>query len=108
MNRYQEALEKICNRVLCGGECLGDKPCSLLEPIQEAIDKANKYDEKETPKKVKVFKENDKVVGKIESYRCPTCSYHELFIKFTDINMVGKYKSNYCEVCGQKLDWSDE
>lgn len=45
MNRYQESLERICNRMLCGGDCLGDKPCSLVEPIQELIDKANKYDE---------------------------------------------------------------
>lgn len=39
MNKYREALKKICNKMLCGGECcVGEGVCSLLEPIQELID----------------------------------------------------------------------
>lgn len=39
MDKYKETLEKLCNKLLCGGECsVGGKPCSLLEPIQELVD----------------------------------------------------------------------
>ena len=129
MNKYQESLNKI--------KCMGDKDLwnerhlEWADTLQELIDKynelkslleeydidesnirkmlmiANIYKEKATPKKVTEVEENDKVVGRIISYNCPKCE-HGLFHKFPDINKVAKYKSNYCEVCGQALDWSRE
>lgn len=90
MNKYQEALERICNNLICGGECaVGGKPCSLLEPIQELVDK-------ETPKKVIKF--TSEITNSEEAltfYTCPKC---RMLLS----------NDNYCPKCGQKLDWSDE
>lgn len=85
MNKYQEALERICNNLLCGGECVvGGKPCSLLEPIQELVDKA-------TPKKtIKEEFEDDRY--NMYKHYCPTCKYAWV----CDV-------PNYCPECGQRL-----
>lgn len=43
---YAAIIDKLCNKMLCGGECLvGEGKCELLETIREAIIKAVKYDE---------------------------------------------------------------
>lgn len=90
MNKYQKALERICNNLLCGGECaVGCKPCSLLEPIQELVEKA-------TPMKpiTKVVKGS---YDPVYFHYCPVCNFFS----------VEKDYANFCPGCGQKLDWSD-
>jgi rubrerythrin len=97
MNKYQEALDSVRKEVKATFfDELGkqwwttnrdyDYRCNLL---QEAIDKANKYDEKETPKK-SVFDADIKC-----GWFCPKCDYR----------LNTKY-INYCPDCGQKLDGS--
>lgn len=77
------------------------------EKLQELYNFINKLLDKATPKKPIEIEEKDIVAGKIIIYNCPSCN-HGLFVKFIEINRVAKYKSNYCEVCGQALDWSEE
>ena len=53
--------------------------------LQETIDKANKYDEKETPLKVITFIDSSDLM-------CNKC--HNLM----------KIKTNYCDNCGHRLE----
>ena len=109
MNKYQEEYNLI-------EKLVGDKiyfsnhanfeevkeVTKALNSLQEAIDKANKYDNKETPKKV-----NKEIIGyanlagmpELAIYKktCPICDKELSFEKYT-----------YCPECGQKLDWSDK
>lgn len=66
--------------------------------LKTACEKARKYDDKETSMKPLI--ENDVIicsyVGDDELYLCPKCGSH---LSLTQ---------NYCDRCGQKLDWSDE
>jgi hypothetical protein len=83
MNKYQEALNKICNRMLCGGECsVGKGVCSLLEPLQELVDKA-------TLKKRVFVKATPSISAHDE---CPVCR-----AKVSPIRL-------YCDNCGQRLE----
>lgn len=100
MNKYQEALIYFCNG--CHheyeegnyGQCKRvEGRCGHYKSLKEACDKAEKYDEKETPKKPLRFK--DKFY--ISLPKCPICK---------TIPHTGNQK--YCDECGQKLDWSDE
>lgn len=90
MNKYQEALERICNNLLCGGECaVGGKPCSLLEPIQELVDKA-------TPQTVipKWREGYDPELYSPYALHCPRCDRKLRLDQF--------YK--WCPDCNQKLN----
>jgi predicted SprT family Zn-dependent metalloprotease len=102
MNKEQQSLNELRDLVhseLDGTRMLDEylKHCDIL---QKLVDKA-------TPKKTKEIEENDIVAGKILNFNCPECN-HNLFVVFKDLNRVAKYKSNYCERCGQALDWSEE
>jgi hypothetical protein len=98
MNKYQEALNEIkemhCNIENCDCEKCNMTPfCAYYEcckTLQELVDKANKYDEKETPMKPPL-----------------TWEYAEPKTRCKCSAGVEKYHS-YCWNCGQKLDWSDE
>ena len=57
--------------------------CLRTDVLIEAINKAKKYDDKETAIKIKI---------KNGIYQCPKCDY--LF----------KDDANYCPYCGQKID----
>lgn len=70
---------------------------NLKEEFEKLSDKAKKYDEKETPKKV--FKES------LADALCPIC---HCYINFDMLNDDFKYAPNYCYECGQKLDWEVE
>ncbi len=107
MNKYQEALIYFCNG--CHheyeegnyGQCKRvEGRCGHYKSLKEACDKAEKYDEKETPKKVKAEIMSDYVehhyVQSYEIYVCPVCGLHL------------SPTQNYCDRCSQKLDWSDE
>ncbi len=96
MDEYQNALNKV-RKVYVASEHYDEEDINL---IQELVDK-------ETPKKAKEIEENDIVAGKILIFNCPKCN-HNLFAKFIDLNRVAKYKSNYCECCGQAIKWGDE
>ena len=72
----------------------------IVDEIYKLKDKAKKYDERETPKKVKAEIMSDYVechyVQSYEIYVCPVCGLHL------------SPTQNYCDRCSQKLDWSDE
>lgn len=104
----QEALNKLVKASCpnCDGE--GCKGCSIekicnckakywIDRIQRDIDKAKKYDEKETPKKVIEF--TSEITNSEEAYTFFTC---------TDCRMLLLPNQKYCSHCGQKLDWSDD
>lgn len=79
-------------------ECLkSNKPTSGYVMLQESIDMAIQALEKQIPKKpVKDGK---------WSYKCPCCGGNaetDCGDNFYD------YRLDYCNGCGQKLDWSDE
>lgn len=94
MNKYQEAYKLASN--LTPRDMLDKKVRKAVDLVKEACDKADKYDEKETPKKpIRIA-----IHGLIE-YECPNeCEGKKKW------SFVSKYQ-NYCPNCGQKLDWSD-
>ena len=70
-----------------------------LEPDFEiAVNKAIDAPEKQIPKKVELF-EDENCCGEIR-YRCPSCKHNFSMEEF-------ELAMNYCD-CGQALDWSEE
>lgn len=108
MNNYQNALhflsiDEDCNDTECN-ECSIKKICrkySAIQTLQEAIDKTNKYDEKETPKKYKVEISIDAKI----TFKCPNCC--QILKTFKGVIETVR-PIPYCFNCGQALDWSDE
>lgn len=94
MDKYQEALEKLiycANQTDCDfckfvGGCV--RPDKIALPLQELVCKA-------TPKKPYFLNYGGFKFG---NWKCPVCN---------EIVTLDTY-SNYCKICGQKLDWSDE
>ena len=84
MNKYEEALNNLLGQD--SDYYANDEDVKI---IHEAIRKANKYDEKETPKKPtkEVNEHND------YDYICPNCK--------GNVNRFSKY----CKECGQRIDW---
>lgn len=85
MNKYQEAIA-IRNAYIqteSGTKCLDDYYKESFDTLQELVDK-------ETPKKVKPFPNSFYIKT------CPNCS------------STLETKRNYCDNCGQRLDWGDE
>ncbi len=83
MNKYQEALKKLCGR--CHKDTTEHK-----EVLQELVDKA-------TPKKPVVVLDDDyNEFGEqlIYAEYCPNCS--------EDLTEVG---GAFCHGCGQRIDW---
>ena len=72
------------------------------ETAKEAINKANKYDEKTTPmkpiRKRIYYNCRNGECDKSFIYYCPVCNF----------NSVEKDYANFCPNCGQKLSWDDE
>lgn len=108
MNKYQEEYNLI-------EKLVGDKiyfsnhanfeevkeVTKALNSLQKALKKANKYDDKETPKKYKIKTDKD---GRM-IFVCPNCN--NTLVKFwSEVETIRCIP--YCENCGQKLDWSDE
>ncbi len=97
MNKYQEAILEI-KKMNCNITkdwnceiCTHQKVCAYYLPcktLQEAVDKANKYDEKETTKPKSKKPKGLSI--------CPDCN-NGLYIN-----------QKYCDKCGQALDWGDE
>ena len=66
-------------------------------PYEEAVDKATKAIKQQI--KQKVIYENH---NSFNSCYCPVCK------RFVGLDEVCKYTHNYCDYCGQALDWSDK
>lgn len=65
--------------------------------ITEALDMAIEALEKQVPKRVILgYDEQDSIC-------CPNCKGELMSMYWYD-----HWKCNYCELCGQALDWSDE
>lgn len=96
MNKYQEAYEIIFDDLMPMpklNERNRDWLFRNMDILQEAIDKANKYDDKETPKKVFFLNYGGYKIG---NWHCPVC------------DKIVHRGEDYCINCGQKLVWSDE
>lgn len=83
----QEALEIITNAIQTDG--MTAEQDEALAIVQKAL-------EKQIPKKV-IFGDDEQ-----DSICCPNCKGELLSMDWYD-----HWKCNYCEVCGQALDWSD-
>lgn len=89
--KYSEALNELVKALA------NEKIFIKLETkavLQQAIDKANKYDEKETPAIVKNAGSYNFLKG-----NCPKCN-------FEVINEYAPMK--YCPHCGQRLEFKNE
>ena len=93
MNKYQEAYKIASN--LKPRDLLDKKVREAVDLVKEACDKAEKYDEKETPKEV--FKES------LADALCPIC---HRYINFDCLNDDVKYAPKYCSYCGTALNFS--
>lgn len=104
-NKLIEKLRKLkenvyCTSVYCTsvdsfvtGYCIAiDKAIELA--VQADKIENDKLVEKSIPKKPRVIKVYEDVV----CYECPNCNSR------TPTN----FRKNYCDVCGQKLDWREE
>ena len=81
-------------------ECLkSNKPTSGYVMLRESIDMAIKALEKQIPKKPIVeYKNTNDCITEIE-WKCPICGTN-----YIELAPCGEW----CNYCGQKLDWSDE
>lgn len=102
MNKYLENLKE-CIVIIHHQPCfIGRQKEQIIGTIIKACEKAEKYDEKETPKKVIKLPYKDiygSVWGDSTTHYCNGCPVCK--------NNVG-IDANYCRHCGQKLDWSDK
>lgn len=93
MSKYEEALKEI-DRIPKCLNCKYDCPaCARKEYkkiLKEAVEKAEKWDEKETPKKI------------IDKFQCPNCGG-----SFCPCDSNDECPSAYCPHCGHKLDWPE-
>ena len=94
MNKYQKALGYIVDNFLDDIGVIYGKPNNLetecVMVIQELVDK-------ETPMKPIQLEER--------KYSCPSCAM-AFKLKTLVKNMF--VNNQYCDVCGQALDWSEE
>lgn len=86
----------------------------LMEMAIKALEEVQKYRaigtpeecraavEKQTAKKVVSFEYHNGTIN----YGCPVCK-REIISKINDEWCAGTF-NEYCDRCGQKLDWSDE
>lgn len=93
MNKYQEALDDIKSRQYQDD---WDNLCNVFDEDDEAISTIQKLLDKATPKKLNM--ENMHYIC------CPNCHSDEVEFYDHDHNVV---KLNYCNRCGQALDWSE-
>ena len=89
MNKYKKAFDAFEDRILPVHYYPTKNDWKNIDIVNEACNKAAKYDEKETPKKPtkEVNEHND------YDYICPNCK--------GNVNRFYKY----CRECGQRIDW---
>lgn len=91
-------------------ECINrhcDRDCEKCDIVQNIDDLNSAYDivlqnlDKEIPEKITIFKypNRDHI-----NYGCPMC-HRKIISKIDNVWCCGGF-SNYCDKCGQKLDWS--
>lgn len=89
MNKYQYKFEKIKEYTL-NPECARYATASIRSVLRNYLEVLQELVDKETPKKpIK------KLYG---HYKCPVCD---------NCWDPRDWKSKYCELCGQRLDWSE-
>lgn len=96
MNKYQEVLNKVLN--LTPRDMANKDIQEQFKLLQNALDKAVKWEDKETPKYVDY--EYDGYADGCPVYDiayCPGCG------RYFDVEYEDHYK--YCPDCGQKLNW---
>ena len=74
--------------------------------ITEALDMAAEALERQTPKKVKKKYSGVTIHPCLDynyTYRCPNCNH--LVRKYEEGWAYPQTRNNYCNVCGQALDW---
>jgi len=87
MSKHKEASEYFYKQMELG-LIKNDEQQEVYEMAIEAIEKANKYDEKETPMKVTNIH--------VDEYCCPKCG--------SELNCSDAIvEDNYCSVCGQRI-----
>lgn len=89
---YEEDYEINCRSCRVGSGEVDYSNFEFNYEIKELMDKAEKWDEKETPKKVKLLYSNGRG---IKHYTC-LC------------NAIAEEGERYCWSCGQRLDWRSE
>lgn len=94
MNKYQEAYSYIKHY------CELDDDCVKWPLYQRSIRSLQELVDKETPKKPVIRGLS------VAIHTCPVCD-KELIVTNDEI-VIYKTKTNYCDNCGQRLDWSDE
>lgn len=90
MNKYQEALNRITKTAFKNETLQSDLEC--FYKLQELVNK-------ETPMKPFVSELNDEEMIEVEFQCCDNgyaCEKDRMHVP------------NYCDKCGQKIDWSDE
>lgn len=104
MNKYQEALDRLCENNYFDEK--GNCNCDLIVMdrilMQELVDKA-------TPKKPLKhpsykFSFIDNVFKQQKLYICPTCR-NACLVRIAPNN---RNENRYCYDCGQAIDWGDE
>ena len=103
MNKYLENLRDFVANIHCEGHILSKaQKKQAIDTIIEACEKAEKYDELQTPKIPKrkrlYYNCHNGECDKTFIHYCPVCNF----------SSVEKDYANYCPNCSQKLDWSDE
>lgn len=94
--RSNKGIHEDCNSKKCDDCYLCYEQGNSGENIQ-SVEKAVQALEKQIPKKV--------VKGGKQSYKCPCCG--ECAKTQTGDSFID-YRLDYCDGCGQRLDWSDE
>ena len=89
MNKYQEALEFLCDNSKLTQFNIGQSQWAS-ETLQELVDKA-------TPK--------TPLIENMSYICCPNCLSDE--IEYYDYHH-NEVKLNYCNRCGQAIDWSED
>lgn len=102
MNKYQEALEFLVKASDC--DCKECEECSINKFCYkyEAIQTVQKLVDKKIPKKPIIRCLSGAIYTCVHT--CPVCG-KELIVTNNE-TVIYKTKTNYCDECGQRLDWS--
>jgi hypothetical protein len=92
MNKYQKALDNL--KTMGDKDLYNERNTEWCNILQELVDK-------ETPKKPII-----RGLSGVAIHTCPVCN-KELIVTNDEI-VIYKTKTNYCDECGQRLDWGDE
>jgi hypothetical protein len=77
----------------------------VTEAIQEAMDMGIEALEKQIAKKPQIYTDTITTVYEdyqIDVYECGNCGSY-----LDDVDGKREYAGEYCECCGQKIDWSE-